>query len=157
MIRAANIWCLVVLLALLALLVALTLMTARQSRRHHRTPGFPAGQFPLRHVAAAAPLEALAALHSRLLDLHARLPQGSEDARWLNWFVGRLRSVMDEAYTWLEAAPPHLEARLLDRLAVEVEALAGVVNLQLSARLAEGTDRQALEEQLDALRAILRS
>ena len=62
---------------------------------------------------------------------------------------------MDEAYARIDVAPPGAQSRLRERLGVEVEALAGVVNLQLGASLTDGTDRQALEAPLDALRAAL--
>ncbi len=59
---------------------------------------------------------------------------------------------MNEAHARLEAAPEAEYVRLLEILHVEVEALASVVNLQLGATLSRGTDRQALEAQLSALR-----
>ena len=152
-----NPWCLVLVVALVVLVFGAAFMVARAERAGRTEPGYPAGRYPLRRLAASAPLEALAALHAGLLDLQHRLPPGSDDARWLAWFTGRLRLVMDEAYERLETAPPAAQPGLLDRLAVEVEALGSAINLQLGATLSHGTDRQALEAQLAALRASLRS
>ena len=152
---AGNIWCLVLFVALAALIVGAAWIVARAERVQATARGYPASRYPTRRLAASAPFEALAALHARLLDLQRQLPAGSDDARWLGWFARRLRLVMDEAYTRLEAAPPELQPGLLDRLSVEVEALASAINLQLGATLSGGTDRQALEAQLAALRASL--
>ena len=146
-----NPWCLVLGIAFVLLLVSAAALVARAERARTTTRGYPTDQYPTRRLIASAPLESLANIHARLLDLHHHLPAGSEDARWLGWFARRLRTVMDEAYDRLEAAPPTLQTSLLERLAVEVEALAGVVNLQLGATLSQGTDRQALEAQLAAL------
>ena len=148
-------------LLLLVLLLALVIISgailvAYDDRRRREMLGFPDSAFPTRRLAASAPLEALAALHARLLELQQHVPAGSDDRRWLRAFTGRLRAVMDEAYARLEATPPPVQGTLLDRLAVEVEALAGVVNLQLGAMGSHGADRQALDAQLAALRAALR-
>ena len=151
-----NPWCLVLIVMLVGLLLGAAAIIVRAERARSTTIGFPAASYPTRHLTASAPLEALAALHARLLDLQRQMPPGSDDARWLRWFAGRLRDTMDDAYARLEAAPAPIQHRLLDRLGVEVAALAGVVNLQLGAAPAHGTDRQALEAQLAALRAALR-
>ena len=151
-----NPWCLALLMTFALLLVISAALVAWAERARATTIGYPPTNYPAHHLAGSAPLEALAALHSRLLDLQRHLPPGSEDAHWLRGFARRLRGVMDEAYARLEAAPPAVQSRVLDRLAVEVEALASVVNLQLGATLSRRTDRQALEAQLAALRASLR-
>ena len=152
----ANAWCLIIAVMLVLMLGAMTLISARARREWRRVQGYPAGRFPKGQLAASAPLEALAALHTRLVELQQYLPPGSNDARWLGAFAGRLRLVMDAAYARLETTPPQARARLLERLDREVAALAGVVNLQLGASLSDGTDRQALEAQLAALRDLLK-
>lgn len=152
----ANAWCLIIAIMLVVMLGAMTVVSARARREWRRVQGYPAGRFPKEQIAASAPLEALAALHTRLIELQQYLPPGSSDARWLGAFAGRLRLVMDDAYTRLEATPPPARERLLERLDREVAALAGVVNLQLGASLSDGTDRQALDAQLGALRAMLK-
>ena len=153
---AGNPWLLLLVVLLALVIVSGAILVAYEDRRRRRMPGFPDGAFPTRRLAASAPLEALAALHARLLEMQQRLPAGSDDRRWLHAFTGRLRGAMDEAYTRLEAAPAQAQATLLDQLAIEVEALAGVVNLQLGAMGSHGADRQALDAQLAALRATLR-
>ncbi len=151
-----NPWCLVLMVLLIMLIVGGALIVAQAERARAALPGYPPESFPTRRLASSAPLEALAALHGRLLDLQRRLPGASDDARWLRSFTVRLRAAMDEAYARLDDAPPAQQGALLDRLASEVEAFAGVVNLQLSDSLTQGTDRQALEAQLNALRESLR-
>ncbi len=151
-----NPWCLALFVVLAALLIGGAAVIARAERIRSTTTGFPRATYPTQRIAASAPLEALAVLHARLLDLQHHLPPGSDDARWLRRFASHLRDAMDEAYARVEAAPTTLQSSLLERLGVEVEALAGVINLQLGATLAHGTDRQALEAQLAALREALR-
>jgi hypothetical protein len=150
-----NVWCLVLAIAFAVLLATAALLVARAERASGRTLGFPRTRYPAHQLTASAPMDALAALHSRLLQLEARLPAGSDDARWVGWFARQLRHGMDEAYSWLEGASPAAQAVMLEHLEVEVEALAGVVNLQLGATITPGADRQALEAQLAALRASL--
>ncbi|HSH78125.1 MAG TPA: hypothetical protein VLA19_06295 [Herpetosiphonaceae bacterium] len=150
-----NPWCLV-LFVVLALLVIGGAATVALLDRHGRTRiehrPLP---YAARNSIASAPLEGLAALHEWLLDLQRRLPPGSDDARWLASFARRLQQIMSEAHTRLEAAPAAEHGRLLEILHVEVEALASVINLQLGATLSRGTDRQALEAQISALRAAI--
>ena len=153
---AGNPWLLLLVLLLALVIISGAILVAYEDRRRRRMLGYPDGAFPTRRLAASAPLEALAALHARLLELQQRLPPGSDDLRWLRTYTGRLRGVMDEAYSRLEAAPAHAQGKLLDQLAAEVEALAGVANLQLGVMLSHGADRQALDAQLAALRAVLR-
>ena len=150
-----NPWCLVLMLLLMLLLIGGSAVVAYSERRQRARLRAPATAAPARHLVASAPLQGLARLHDRLVELEQHLPPGSEDGRWLRWFAGRLRLAMDEAYGRLQQLPPSRQVSLLSRLGVEVEALASVVNLQLGARLTEGTDRQALEAQLAALRASL--
>ena len=152
----ANVWCLIIAVMLVLMLGTMTVISARARREWRQVQGYPAGRFPKEQLAASAPLESLAALHTRLVELQQYLPPGSSDARWLGAFAGRLRLVMDAAYARLETTPPPARARLLERLDREVAALAGVVNLQLGASLSDGTDRQALEAQLGALRDMLK-
>src|SRR3954470_6984576 len=133
-----NLWCLVLALAFVVLLVTAALLVARAERASTRTVGFPRTRYPAHQLAASAPMDALAALHARLLQLQARLPAGSDDARWVGWFARQIRGGMDEAYAWLEAASPTAQTVMLERLEVEVEALAGVVNLQLGATITPG-------------------
>jgi hypothetical protein len=151
-----NLWCLVLLLVFAALIFAAAAIVARAERQRITTVGFPEASYPTRRLAASAPLEALASLHARILELQRRRPVGTDDARWLLYFARRLRQAMDEAYARLDAAPPPLQNKLLERLGVEVAALASVVNLQLGAAAPRGADRQALEAQLAALRAATR-
>lgn len=147
-----NPWCLLLAVVVALLVIGGAAVVALFERRErarieHRPPSYAA-----RNSIASAPLEGLAALHERLRDLQRRLPAGSDDARWLASFAHQLRHIMSEAHTRLEAAPEAEYSRLLEILHVEVEALATVVNLQLGATLSRGTDRQALEAQLSALR-----
>jgi hypothetical protein len=151
-----NAWCLVLAVGFAVLLISAALLVARSERANARMLGFPPTRYPAHQLTASAPMDALAALHTRLIHLQARLPAGSDDARWMDWFARQLRHGMDEAYTRLNEASPAVQAAMLERLEVEVEALAGVVNLQLGATLTPGADRQALEAQLAALRASLR-
>lgn len=150
-----NPWCLVALVAMTMLIVTAAAIVAFAERGRPVVAGFPPTSYPTRHLAASAPLEGLAALQARLLELLHDLPPGSDDARWLRAYLGRLRQVMDAAYSRLEAAPPASQAILLGRLAAEVEALAGVINLQLGTVPVPGADRQGLEVQLEALRGVV--
>lgn len=151
-----NPWIFVLIAVFTLLVVGAAMVVARAERARSATVGFPTATYPTRRLVASAPLEAMAALHARLLELHRRLPPGSDDRRWLLWFASRLRDAMDEAYARLDAAPPSVQGNMIERLGLEVEALASVVNLQLSTTSAKGADRQALEAQLAALRASLR-
>ncbi len=150
-----NPWCLLVLVLVILLIVGAAVIVATTERR--RAPAFsdPPHSLPASSLAASAPVEGLAVLHARLSELRQHLPPGSDDERWLSVYLNRLRVTLNDAYDRLEAASPMVQEEMLDRLATEVEALAGVVNLQLGARLTAGTDRQALEAQLDALREAL--
>lgn len=149
-------WCFIIIALILVLLFAAAAIQARQQRlERYRVPGvhgFPSAQFPVRAVAASAPLEALAALETRLAELHRHLPPQSPDARWLALFLQQLRAAMDDLYDHVAALPPHQQATALHRIAGEVAALDGVVNLHLGATLTEATDHEALEAQLAALR-----
>ena len=69
-----NPWCLALLMALALLLVISAALVAWAERARATTVGYPPANYPARHVAGSAPLEALAALHSRLLELQRHLP-----------------------------------------------------------------------------------
>ncbi len=99
---------------------------------------------------------ALAGLYEWLLDLQLPLPEGSDDKQWLGQFARRMRQVMDERYDRLDHTAPADQTQFLSRLDVEVEALTTVVNLQLAVILLWGTDRQAFDAQLAALRHSIR-
>jgi hypothetical protein len=143
-----------VLIALLILGGAALL--ARAERIRATVPLMQPATSPTRRLPAPAPLEALLALHTRVVEIQRRLPADADEARWLAWFAGRLLASTDEAGARLEALSPAARSNLLERLALEVEALAGVLNLQLGAAPTGDVDRQALEAQLAALRSALR-
>ncbi len=147
-----NPWCLLLALLVASLIIGGAGFVALFDRRARRPPAHAPRTASLRRSTGSAPIEGLAVLHEHLLTIQRHLRPGSDDARWLGWFIQRLRQVMDEASTRLANVDATEHGRLLDRLRVEVEALAGVVNLQLGATLTRGTDRQALEAQLAALR-----
>ncbi len=150
-----NPWFLLILVLAILLIVGAAVIVATTERRHALGSSDPRHRLPAPSLAASAPLEGLAALHARLSELRQHLPPGSDDERWLSIYVNRLRVTLNDAYDRIEAASPVVQEELLDRLATEVEALAGVINLQLGARLTAATHRQALEAQLDALREAL--
>ncbi len=150
-----NPWCLLVLVLVILLIVGAAVILATTERRRALARSAPRHSLPAPSLAASAPLEGLAVLHARLSELRQHLPPGSDDERWLSIYVNRLRGTMNDAYNRIEAASPEVREEMLDRLATEVEALAGVINVQLGARLTTGTHREALEAQLDALREAL--
>jgi hypothetical protein len=152
-----NPWCLVLAVLIALLILSGAALLARAERIRARVPSMQAATTsPTRRLAAPAPLEALLALHTRLVKARRRLPAGSDEARWLGGFAGRLLATTNEASTRLDALSPAARSNLLEHLALEVEALAGVVNLQLGAAPTGDVDRQALEAQLAALRSALR-
>ncbi|MBA3946438.1 MAG: hypothetical protein H0X37_17975 [Herpetosiphonaceae bacterium] len=148
-------WCFATLLALVVLLFLAAGLVARQQRLAPQVTGFPPERYPAQALAASAPLEALAALQTRLQELHQHLPPGSDDERWMGQFLRRLRMSMDRAYDRLADSDPRQQTILLQRLAPEVAALHGVINMHLGASLGDQTDREALEAQLTALRQII--
>ncbi len=152
-----NPWCLILFVAAALLIVGGAATIALLERRERRSLEHGPTLYTPRNSIASAPIEGLAALHERLIDLQRRLPAGSDDARWLASYAQRLRHIMSKAHARLDVVPAAEHDRLLEILRVEVEALASVINLQLSARLSRGTDRQALEAQLSALRAAIDS
>jgi predicted transcriptional regulator len=152
----ANLWCLVLVVLFVLVVGAMIVLDIRSRRSERRLNDHSRADYPNREIAATAPLEALAAIHARLQEIHRHLPPRSEDARWLASFTDHLRHVMNRAYARLEAAQEPLRADVLDQLTWEVEELANVVDMQLSARLADETDRHALETRLVALHASLR-
>lgn len=149
-------WCFATLLGVCVLLFLGAALQVRQQRAARfaspQVLGFPPETYPVRSVAASAPLEALVALEARLQELQRHLPPNSSDARWLAGFLRQLRATMDYIYDRLAACPPQQHAALLARIGSEVASLDGVVNLHLGATLNRSTDRDALEAQLDALR-----
>ena len=146
-----NPWCLVLGVAIAVLVISAAALVARVERTHEEAVDPAPVNVRASRLLSAAPFQAMAGLHERLLDLQQRLPTGSDEKHWLGHFAGRLRQVMDEIYDQLEDAPVADQPYLLDRLGEEVEALTTVVNLQLGVTLSKGTDRQALETQLAAL------
>ena len=151
-----NPWCFfsLLLLVCLLLLAAALLSYSRSRSRPAPLPALPQPPRATRQgqLTATAPFEALLTIQERLAAMQRHLPQGSEDARWLEGYRNDLRNVLDDVYWALYHTPEKGRTALLERLDREVARFNQTIGSHIAATISSDSDRAALHAQLDQLR-----